>query len=436
MESPEDTQPESQAATPYGPARGPQVLATASGTLATSVSVLVAALVAGMALSRALGPVGRGEVAALLLWGSTAFDIGGLGTPYAVAFYSAKTRPGHRDAGMAIARRLFPVLAAISIAFFLAFVLGSRDTVDVGVGVIMVMVLWVVLFLAAELFKRSAQGHGHMGVFNLANLLSGAVPAVGIVFLAVLSILTVQSTIVIYTITLAFAFIYLVRWGTADGASGGPDDAAEIAELKKPFWRYSVWSMVSVLAVKGNRSFDLLLLSLAGAAADIGYYAVAATSALTVAIVGESLGLHLFQRVARESDADVQERLVVRYLLATVGLSALVGLVFWLLAPSLIPLVYGSDFSPAVTPARILVVGGLLVSSSRLLGEVLKAKGSPRAVAASEFVGAALTLAGLLIWGVESLTAVAWVAVAGYGATAVIEILLTGRAFRWQGTRK
>lgn len=406
------------------------MLATASGTLATSVSVLVAALVAGMALSRALGPVGRGEVAALLLWGSIAFDIGGLGIPYAVAFYAAKTRPGQAEAGMVIARRMFPALAAISVALFIALVIGGGDTVDADIGVIAVMVLWVVLFLAAELLKRRAQGHGDMSVFNLANLLSGALPAVGIVFLALLSVLTVRSAIVIYTATLALAFAYLVRAGTAKrvaDATGAPD---EVAVLKRPFWRYSLWSMVSVLAVKGNRSFDLLLLSLAGTAADIGYYAVAATSALTVAIVGESLGLHLFQRIARESDVGVQRRLAQRYLMATLGMSSLVGLLFWVLAPWLIPLVYGGDFSPAVSPARILVIGGMFVSSSRLLGEVLKALGSPRAVAVSELVGAALTLAGLVFLGVDSLVVVAWVAVAGYGATAVIEIVLAHRAFR------
>lgn len=434
MDASDVAQPEDQSAMPGPPGSGPRVLGTASGTLATSASVLVAALVAGMALSRALGPVGRGEVAALLLWGSIAFDIGGLGVPYAVAFYAAQTPPGHGEVGMTIARRMFPALAAISVALFVLLVIGSGDTVEADIGVIAVMVLWVVLFLAAELLKRRAQGHGEMGVFNLANLLSGAVPAVGIVLLALLSVLTVRSTIVIYTVTLALAFVYLLKVGTVKRVVGATQGPTEVTELKRPFWRYSLWSMVSVLAVKGNRSFDLLLLSLAGTAADIGYYAVAATSALTVAIVGESLGLHLFQRVARESDVGVQRRLSQRYLLGTLGLSTLIGLVFWVLAPWLIPFVYGGDFSPAVTPARILVIGGMFVSSSRLLGEVLKALGSPRAVAVAELLGAGLTLAGLVLFGVDSLVVVAWVAVAGYGATAVIEIMLASRAFRLRRT--
>ena len=289
--------------------RGPRVLGSASGTLGTSVTVLLAALVAGMVLSRGLGPEGRGEVAAILLWGSTAFDIGGLGTPYAVAFYAARSSPGSPSPGMIITRRAFPALAALSLALFAAFVVGSGEAVKPEAPVLGVMVFWIVLFLAAEVMKRRAQGHGEMAVFNLAGLLSGAAPVLGIAGLALFSALTVQSTIVVYTLSLAAAAIYLARWG----AIGEVPRAVRIDRgVRREFWQYSLWSMVSVLAVKGNRSFDLLLLSLAGVAADIGYYAVAASSALTVSIVGESLGLHLFQRVAREPEIRTQVSLVAR----------------------------------------------------------------------------------------------------------------------------
>jgi O-antigen/teichoic acid export membrane protein len=378
-----------------------------------------------MVLSRGLGPEGRGEVAAILLWGSTAFDIGGLGTPYAVAFYAAKRNPGSPDPGMAITRRAFPALAALSIALFAGFVVASGDTVGPDPLVLGAMVFWIVLFLAAEVMKRRAQGYGEMAIFNLAGLVSGAAPVLGIAALALFSALTVQSTIFVYTLCLLAAAVYLARW---DSAGGSPRVVHIEREVRKDFWKYSLWSMVSVLAVKGNRSFDLLLLSLAGVAADIGYYAVAASSALTVSIVGESLGLHLFQRVARDPGVRTQVSLVAQYSMATFGLSVAAGIVFWLLAPTLIPLVYGEDFSPAVTPARILIVGGVLVSASQLLGEVLKALGSPRLVAAAELAGAVVTLAGLLVFGVDALSTVAVVAVAGYAATTLVEGLLTTRA--------
>jgi O-antigen/teichoic acid export membrane protein len=390
--------------------------------------VYAAALVAGMLLSRGLGPVGRGELAAVVLWGSLAFDIGALGTPNAVAYFAAAAGPGRPNPGLAIMRLGYPILSGVAVAVFFVLVIGSGDAVKPSGSVIAITVVWIPLLFAFGLLTRNAQGHGRMTLFNTARLISGVGAPLGIAVLAAAAALTVQSAMVTYALALAGAVAVVLLRNRADASA---DRTMQVErKTRKRFWNYSLWSAASILAVKGNRSFDLLLLSLLGAAADLGWYTVAATSALTVAIIGESLGMHAFERVAREPQTKARYALVRRYLGATLGLSVAVGAAFWVLAPWLVPLVYGSDFVPSVTPARYLIFGGLAVSTSRLLGSVLNALGKPRAVAVSEFLGAAATLIGLLIWGVDSLSVVAAVAVAGYAVTAVIEILLIDRALR------
>ncbi len=409
------------------PVRESQLLASASGTLGSSIAVYAALLVAGMLLSRGLGPVGRGELAAVLLWGSTAFDIGALGTTQAVAFFAASSRDGDTNPGMVIMRRAYPVLAALAVGVFLAIVVGSGDGVAPSAGVILATIAWIPLLLAFGLVSKNAQGHGRMGLFNVARLVSGVGPAAGIAVLAALSVLSVQSAVIVYALGLAAATAMVVA--RSGGVDGGRTVVVTAIERKR-FWGYSLWSAASVLAVKGNRTFDLLMLSFLGAAADIGFYTVAATSALTVAIIGESLGMHAFERIVREPGADTRRSLIRRYLLATLGLSIAAGAVFWLLAPTLLPFVYGTDFTPSVAPARILIVGGVAVSASRLLGTTLSALGLPRAVAVSETIGAMVTLVGLLVWGVDVLSVVAGVAVAGYAVTALVELLLIAHALR------
>jgi O-antigen/teichoic acid export membrane protein len=325
-------------------------------------------------------------------------------------------------------RVAYPLLSLVAVAVFFVLVLGSGDAIKPAANVIVVTILWIPLLFAFGILTRDAQGHGRMALFNTARLISGVGAPIGIAVLAFAAALTVQSAMVIYTLGLAAAVVVVLVRNVARAEVN--EVAIAASEERKRFWKYSLWSAASVLAVKGNRSFDLLLLSLLGIAADVGWYTVAATSALTVAIIGESLGMHAFERIVREQRTKSRRALLRRYLGATLGLSVAAGAAFWLLAPWLVPWVYGADFSPAVAPARYLIFGGVAVSTSRLLGSALNALGMPRAVAVSEFIGAAITLVGLLVWGVDSLSVVAGVAVTGYAITALIEMLLIDRALK------
>ena len=164
-------------------------LSSAGGTLATSLTVYAATLVAGMLLSRGLGPAGRGELAAVVLWGSLAFDIGALGTPHAVAYFAASAGPGRRNPGLVIMRVAFPLLSLAAMAVFFVLVLGSGDAIKPAPDVIVVTVVWIPFLFAFGILTRDAQGHGRMTLFNSARLISGVGAPIGIACLAIVAAL-------------------------------------------------------------------------------------------------------------------------------------------------------------------------------------------------------------------------------------------------------
>lgn len=111
-----------------------------------------------------------------------------------------------------------------------------------------------------------------------------------------------------------------------------------------------------------NGRLDLLLLPFVASTREVGLYAVAASAGQLIVFLGSAALVRGI--VGEPGTADVIG-------LATVALSAL-ALV--LIAPIIVPLVFGEPFRPAIGAARILIVGGvfgfgLQDISGRLLGQ-------------------------------------------------------------------
>ena len=97
------------------------------GTLGTTGGIAFASLVAGIVLARALGPAGRGTVAAFLAWSAVAVELALLGTQQATVFtiagVTARTRTRadawSRIARYSVAEAILAVVIFLPIAYLL-----------------------------------------------------------------------------------------------------------------------------------------------------------------------------------------------------------------------------------------------------------------------------------------------------------------------------
>jgi O-antigen/teichoic acid export membrane protein len=185
---------------------------------------------------------------------------------------------------------------------------------------------------------------------------------------------------------------------------------------------------MSVLATRSNGTIDLLILTmLAVPAEDIGFYAVATTSTGVIAVLGGSLGLDLFPKIAAIGEGGDGRPILRKFIGINAVFSVLAAVVFFLLAAWLIPLVYGDDFSDAVDPARILLLGVVATSISRVAAQGLAGMGHPGLQAIAQFFGAAVTFVGVMFVATSSLSLVAAAATAGYVVTMVLMLVFTWR---------
>jgi O-antigen/teichoic acid export membrane protein len=153
-------------------------------------------------------------------------------------------------------------------------------------------------------------------------------------------------------------------------------------------------------------------------------YSVAVEYQSKLGTVMSQIGFPVLSRTADDQQTDHLHRQMVRLL--TIALFPLLVLLA-ITAPTLVPFVFGSDWSAASTPVQILALGGAATVLIDAAGTVLMASGRPRAVLAfgtGHFV--AYGLAVLLVAPL-GITAVAVAAGVVHSAFVLVSYFLIGK---------
>jgi O-antigen/teichoic acid export membrane protein len=169
------------------------------------------------------------------------------------------------------------------------------------------------------------------------------------------------------------------------------------AALARDLFRFGIRSHVSFVATSLNERFDQLVVSIVLAPVSLGMYVVAATLTSLTSLVGSTVSILALPELARLRDDAARAALARRLGLITLACASAVTLPVLLLAPVLLRTAFGPAFADAATPARILLVGAIALTTARLLGSILKGLGLPLQAAGGELCALAVTLPTLAI---------------------------------------
>jgi O-antigen/teichoic acid export membrane protein len=362
-------------------ARGPLLASFGASLFIQALNVLT-----GILLARELAPAGRGALAAALLWPTLVASVGSLGLPDSVTYHGARLKMRADELAGTVAAAWFLqscVLTAIGIAIFW-FAPFQPDARAAGT----LMAFAIPLYLWSAYGAAIAQGRSAYPAFNALRVLVPAATASGLVGLAVAGRLTVQSAtwtyVATYLLTAIAAAAVVVR--------GRPRISFALA---RDLFRFGVRSHLSFVATSLNERLDQLVVSILLAPVSLGLYVVAATLTSVTSLVGSTVSLLALPELARLHDDAARAALARRLGLLTVVGASVVTLPVLLLAPVLLRTAFGPSFAEAATPARILLVGAIALTTARLLGAVLKGLGLPLHAAGGELCALAVTVPAL-----------------------------------------
>jgi glycosyltransferase involved in cell wall biosynthesis/O-antigen/teichoic acid export membrane protein len=397
-----------------------RVFVRGAGLNALTLGVTMAG---GVLAARALTPVGRGALAAILIGPNLA--------PYAFSFgcqraasYRVARSPGDAAAVLATwALILVPAsLLAVGVleALVPALLHAQSDSTQALAR------LWAATAVIA-LYSRLANGV-LLGDHDFTiYLLSGF--AQPVLVTATYLALWFNGALTVGTALLANLVAGVVSLGIAGSrllVRHGLERPRR--DLAREMLRYGVRAQGSEASASVNARLDAIVLPSMVGAAQVGYYSVAASVSWIVNSLSGIVAPIILPAAARRGRRGTKAVVASAHVTA-VG-SIAIGALIAVTAPVLVPAIYGPGFSDAILPLEILIAGTVLYSVGGVLISGLDAMNRPWLGAVPQMLGAAVTVLALLValpLG-AGIVGAAIVSSAAYGLVFLVAVLLHRRS--------
>jgi O-antigen/teichoic acid export membrane protein len=375
--------------------------------------------VSGIFVARWLGPSGRGQLAAAMLWPGVISILVSLGLQHAFVYAVG--------AGWAKPERLqrlslrFTLLVGVPtmVAYWWVcpWILGKQFPNEPWLPG--VFALYIPFTLYAGFLLPVYQGSGDFTRWNIARVFRAGAWTLAVVMLALLTRLTVLNLLIIQLVILAALSIYLYsRLGTLEGRNKG-----EGTEPLSLIFKYGFAIYLSGLAYTVNQQLDQLLLSLWVTPSELGQYAAAVTLAGAILVIPTAMGAVGFSKVARASGDPSEQRRHIKIAFAWSAMLLLpAGLLLAILAPWVTKLLFGQAYGQAAQLLRVLAPAAVSLGLGMILADILRGMGKPMYATYGAVAGALLTVLGLALTLRRFGTlGAAWVSFTAYTAMMLIQ---------------
>ena len=355
--------------------------------------ILGLGILTGIVSARMLGPVGRGEYAAIIVWPLGIATLLSLGLNQGIAFVVGKQALTVSEVSTAtvvigLIQSTLSIVIGLSIV---PFALAKYPPEVRHLGIVFVLLTPAVilsgypgnLFQGKQDALRSQPHPGVTAPFTyFAGLLGLWFAHRGTLNAVVFSNLCgYVAALALGSFMVWFVLKPRIQW-----------NSSAIPRLVDFGYRTQATNLTNYF----NQRIDQLILSLFVPPQQLGFYAVAVTLSTAVTVFPQAAGIVTFSRGSSQSREGT---------VATIGASFRASLVWLLvccsvlyaLSPFLIRLFFGRTFDGAILACRILLPGALMIGLNQVLYNGASALGRPGLPSCAEGVSMAVTAIGLYL---------------------------------------
>ncbi|QSR16204.1 oligosaccharide flippase family protein [Novosphingobium sp. KA1] len=384
----------------------------------TAYAALPAAgIITAPILAHALGPQGRGQLAAILQPLALASAVAAVGVPSAVTYYIARSGPAEQiiRSALKIAAVMTLLVGAILIAY------SARLAGEIGINRITMLAIWALFLPNALISIRRAHVQGLRQYFTL-DLERVLIAGVRVVIIIGLWLAGVQSVTI-------FASAYMLPGLCAALMLRLPrnEKTTEPKEVitftSQAFLKYSLLSSFGTIANAMSARLDQALMPAVVPVAELGYYSVA----VAVAEISTILTLVAARNVLAEASAGWSVWKIAKHvLIGGIGQLVLI-LTISISLPYVMPIVFGADFGPAIGLIRILLLGTFVSYWANVVASYLTGRGLPGRGSSGQAAAAFLTAVLFwLLWHQMTALTAAWISVCSQVAALAVSVLFAG----------
>lgn len=381
---------------------------------ATLLPTLLGA-VTGPLVARALAPGGRGQVAAVAAFSLALPVLLSLGMHVAIG-QRAATEPDVRPRLVFAAIRFALLMVPVAVLAAVAIMGGPLRSIRGTAGALAAVSLGMApLGVLGFSLQQLLVAEGALGAYARVRALPLVVNAALTVGLFLAGRLTV-ATYLLASLVAGVAGLMWTLWFVKAWFVG--DDRGRAYPLR-PLVGFGLRGFVGTAASITNSRLDQMIMVPFLGSAQLGIYAVSVSIASLPLAIGQAVTFRSFGEIASSGDRTSE---AARYLRLTALIVGGACVAIAVVAPFLIPVVYGTAFRGALTPLLVLLPGtvalGVVVTSTNAL-QVLGRPGLP---SWAELAGVAVTVAGLaILLRPLGIAAAALVSTLSYGATLLLD---------------
>lgn len=361
-------------------------------TLAGQASVLGFGVISSVLAARLLGPQGRGELAAIILWPTLLAFLFSIGMDQSIVFHIGKRLFHISEVWTAsLVTGLCLSSCAVAAGFWVipkALRLYSPDVRHLA----FVFLAFVPLTWLAALPSGFLQGTLAIGSFSLLRTLSAALYAIGLLGLYLLDRPSVKDALAIQIgalLVVSVCGFWIVINRYRPGWSWNFKSCKSLLDFG---WKTQLGGLASFV----NQRLDQLLLSIFVPPRDLGLYVVAVAVATSVGFFPKAAGIVTLS-TGSNADFDRAKEVIAKSLGATFVALLLGCTVLYVISPWLIPFAFGPSFAPAVTACRILLPGCIALGLSQVIFNGARALDHPELPSYAEGFAMAVTCLSLYV---------------------------------------
>ncbi len=365
-------------------------------TFGVNLAVLFINVLTGVITARVLGPVGRGEQEALMLWPVFLARAFTLGLPSAFVFHLRRDPGAARSlvsAGFlaAPAAGLLATLAGIS---FLPYWLTEYD-VDI-VRLAQVFMLFTPIILTEELCVAALLARDEFRLFNKVRIIRPVAALMLLVTLALLGTLTPALAVLAYiapTLPIT-AFLSSFLW-----RAYRPARFPSWRSLRRPFaqlFSYGLRSYGNELTAALSENLGRALVVGMLTPSNMGLFVVSLSLARMLNVFQFAVVTVLFPRASGQPLGTVME-MTGRAVRVSTAVTCVAALTLGALGPFALTLLYSAEFSEGATLMRLLIAETVINGVIVVLIQALMATDRPGVATLLQSVGVAASVPLLLL---------------------------------------
>ena len=335
-----------------------------SSTIFSNLVITATTIFQGIIIARVLGPIGKGDFTAIILWPTVLAGFLTMGTYTGIARIAAKNNDIPSLFNSSIIISLFTGILGMIISYFtLPFLLGKN-----GAHLLSISRTFSIFIIVNHLAKNILaifHGTGNFKQYNLFKLILNPVYFGLLLILYVTNLLSIENCVYSYLIANIIVLLFRVI------------SIFKIYKLEFRFYspikiiKNSLSFGVADMADPINQYFDKALLLWWLGTTELGLYTVSATAGGVIVFLTNAIAILSFTQTATNSSPND----IVKICRFVSFLYLIIGIFLSLFLPFLIPLLYGNLFAQSIRPAILLIIAFFFQGQANILEQSIRGAG-------------------------------------------------------------